>query len=462
MPADLDEMFAALGRDADAVPLAAPDAARHRGLARSRTRALGAAVAMVAVLGAGTGLSALRHAGPAPTAVSRGGPLAEVGSPIAYASPARITLSAAEADRAYAGWQDRTGEVHVVAADLHTGAEAWPERSLGRFAGLAALTALPQALVVTVENNGDLTGKRAVYVLDPASGRERWHISFAAADDILHTGQALVTVSAQTGLTRAFDWVTGARLWTAQPAADRVVRTIDMSSPDDLLIQLTKARQLLVRDLRTGEVLRRMHAGPLPGAHLVAYDGTLYSAENAAGAPYVVRARDVTRDSLSRIIFEGPEIRQLTGMAMCGAARLCLIDDSDAGGEPFLPDGTNTALIALDVPEGRKAWRMAAPHAAQTVEARDGRILVGGGEGGYALHDAQGNRVWRDMTPTGWLTADRLITLPPGGVLSTVSATDGRVRALGTVPVDPATCARTADRLVCATATSLRLWELPD
>ncbi|UQU66236.1 PQQ-like beta-propeller repeat protein [Couchioplanes caeruleus] len=460
MPADLDQMFAALGRDADAVPLAAPEAARRRGLERSRTRALGAAVAVVAALGAGAGVSALRDAGPAPVAVSRGGPLAEVGSPLAYASPARITLTAVDAARAYAGWEDRSGGIHVAGADLHTGAPAWPERSLGRFAGLGALVAVPQAVVVTVENGGDLTGKRSAYVLDPLSGRERWHVSFTAADDVLYTGQGLVTVSARTGLTRAFDWVTGSDRWTASPAADPVVRTIVMSTPGEVLVQLTQGRSLLVRDLGTGEVIRTLPAAPRPEAHLVADGRMLYSADNS-GSSYGVRAIDVTSDLPSRTIFTGPQQRQVTGLAMCGTLRLCLLDGSDAGGEPFLPDGTNTALTALHLPDGLKAWRMAAPHAAQTIEARDGRILVGGGEGGYALHDAQGNRVWRDMAPAGWLTDDMLVTLPASGVLSTVTAADGRVRALGSVPVDPGTCARTADRLACATPTSLRLWELP-
>ncbi|MEV4707687.1 hypothetical protein [Actinoplanes sp. NPDC049316] len=46
-------------------------------------------------------------------------------------------------------------------------------------------------------------------------------------------------------------------------------------------------------------------------------------------------------------------------------------------------------------------------------------------------------------------------------MLTSVSATDGRVRPLGTVPVNPASCARTADRLACATTTGLRLWALP-
>ncbi|WP_199511850.1 outer membrane protein assembly factor BamB family protein [Nucisporomicrobium flavum] len=460
MPADLDQMFAALGRDADAVPLAAPDAARRRGVQRSRTRVLGAAVALVAVMGASAGISAVRDA-PTPPAVSHGGPLAEVGSPIAYESEARITLSAADADRAYAAWEDHTGGIHVVAAELHTGATAWPERSLGRFAGLGALVAVPQALVVTVEHGGDLTGKRSAYVLDPASGRERWHVASTAADEFLYTGAGLVTVSGQTGLTQAFDWVTGARLWTAAPATDRIVRTAAMPTPDDFLVQVTEARQLLVRDLRTGRVLRELEGAPSPEAYLVASGGTLYSAENDEGASYVIRATDVTRESPSRTIFTGPEQRRVTSMAMCGPARLCLLDDSDAGGEPFLPDGTNTALTALSVPDGRKAWRMAAPHHAQTIEARDGRILVGGGEGGYALHDAQGTRVWRDLAPAGWLTDDKLITLPVDGVLSAVSATDGRARVMGGVPVDPATCARTADRLACATPTSLRLWELP-
>jgi outer membrane protein assembly factor BamB len=99
--------------------------------------------------------------------------------------------------------------------------------------------ALPQALLVSVVEDRDAVGldghnpDTTTYVYDPADGRLRWKYAWGATDDEVFHDRVLVQTSAKTGVTTAYDWVSGAVRWTLPSGSGRPVKTIGMGAADD-------------------------------------------------------------------------------------------------------------------------------------------------------------------------------------------------------------------------------------
>jgi outer membrane protein assembly factor BamB len=473
MPVDLDDMFTTLGRHADAIPLARAEQARHRGQQRTRARAMVTAAAAVFLVGAGVGVVIVRHDRQAAPVTSKRG-LPVVGTPIEFGDQARVSTAAGTDGRLYTAWQTSNGQISMNAVDLRTGAVAWPARQLGsRTDNLVAIEALPQALTVTLGASDGAGSGGTMHIYGPADGRQRWTLPFDGGDDLVPHESGLVRVSAKTGRTEAFDWVSGARRWQLPPPADRPVHTMGtyvdrnedflLGRPfqftDDRLVQVTRSGQVQVRDITTGELRRTVTAAPPdtdPRSYL-AYDGWLYNDEHECCERngYRIRATDLRTDAgASKVVFTQGSGHELDRLQMCGELRVC-VNDADRA--------RRTTVSVLDLATGRKLWQTPPAQDAGAVSTVHGYTLVSGAGGERVVYDRDGKRVYATPAPSAnWLDTDTLLLLPAlvAGPASKVTLPDGRVTPLGEVPPASDACAWTPDRLACPTGTSLRIWNL--
>ncbi len=474
MPIDLDDMFTTLGRHADAIPLAPAARARQRGQQRTRTRAMIATAAVVCLVAAVSGVTAWRDRHPdrrhTPVAVLR-----PIGTPIEFGGQARVSAEAGADGRLYTAWQTLDGRISVTAVDLRTGAAAWPAQRLDSRPGdsLSYVFALPQALIVVVGRENAPSPAGTMYVHDPADGRLRWKAPFQADEnDYVHHRSVLVRMSTKTGVTEAFDWVTGATRWTLPAPADRPVHTLGTSMPpaddgprpavgltDDRLVQITEAGKVQVRDITTGALRRTVTSVPPdkdPRTYVV-FDGWLYHDEHECCEPrgYRIRATDLRSDQggTSVLLSEGPG-HELGDLRPCGW-RLCVIDQERDGG---------ATLSAIDPATRERLWRVAAPEGASAVSASHGYTMAAGGTGfETVIFNQAGVRVFStDSRSVRWLGADALILLPvrEAGPVNKVTLPDGRITRLGEVPAASDPCVSTTDRLACPTGTGMRIWSL--
>lgn len=495
MSADLDDVFSRMGQHIDAVPLAPAVTARRRGQRRSRARAMAAAAAAVCLIGAGAAAWRVHPADqerttspPVADRTTRPGGLPTIGDPVPFGGTTRFGMTGIAGQRAYAGWHDEDGTIKVVGADLATGAAAWPVTSLGTFDDFGGTTVLPQAVLTSVEHNDGTEPDRTMYVIDPASGATRWKLPFDVADDLVYYDDVLVFMSATTGVTTGFDWVTGRVRWSLAADADRPSRTLGMYLPADAkrmgpgglpvdfrdrrLIQVTAGGTVRVRDPGSGALKQSLDGGR-PDGPLVAYDGRLYGAEQvgdpAAGAratsSYRIRVTELGSVGGSRIAYTGPVGRRFEDLAPCGPDRLCVTDS--------MPSDETVQVASVDVAKRRELWRVAAPAGASRVQSLGTRVLVSGnGPAGNetALYDTAGRQRLPEQdrrARVGWLDEDTLISLPAGrdgagadGVVAKVAAKDGRRTVLGVLSTTPSLCSWTPQRLACPTPTGLQLWDL--
>jgi len=197
IPADLDELFAALGRQADSLPLAPARAAVHRGRQR-RHRGVLAAFAAVLVVAAGAGVAAGWHRDdrqtPPATPDGRIRGMAAFGEPIVFGSDRNVWRQTVTADnRIFSMLRLSGGENRVVALESRTGALLWADGPYGTGAGVVAVPDGP--LLVLEETVKDPYGESfsSVHVLDPATGTNRLRIGWGPQDHVVLDGDMLVT-----------------------------------------------------------------------------------------------------------------------------------------------------------------------------------------------------------------------------------------------------------------------------
>ena len=465
MPADLDELFTDLGRTADAIPLGPAERARRRGRRRNRNAAaLVAAVVCLIALGVAVGV---RHERRTDHPVAPPGPLPMVGAPLPYGGPARYAVSTVSDGRAFTAWQSADREVRVNATDLRTGAPSWSARTVGRFDELGGVTALAAAVMVVVVPDSSAvppTGAgpdRTAYVYDPATGRFRWKLAFGVADDLVVHERMLVRMSAATGRTEAFDWVTGDRRWQVPPGADRPRRTMGMRTgdhraalTDDRLIQVTEAGAVRVRDLGTGSLSATVATlrPPREGYDYLAYDGWLYSTERSGGTTTPFRVVGTYLGGNGPVVLQDVGPGHVIGpMWPCGAGLLCLVDSDTR---------LNTTVRAINVGYRRQVWQFALSSGA-TGFSQQGYTLLAAREA--ALLDPDGRQLYgRPEAYVDWLGPDAVLSLPvlAAGTAVRVDLTTGRQTVLGEVPARVHACVNTADRLVCPGPADLRLYRL--
>ncbi|MFI5888837.1 PQQ-binding-like beta-propeller repeat protein [Actinoplanes sp. NPDC051513] len=467
MPVDLEEIFTGLSRHADGIPLGTAERARQRGRQRSNHQAamLSAAVAVILVVAGVAGALARAQRvdhpvtpGPSPHA------LPEAAPPIPVRGALRDARTVIAGGRAYTAWQDDDGTIEVNATDPRTGAVVWTQKGVDHGATLVNLAAVSPAVLLTANTDEGGPAQQLVTVLRPSDGATLWRVTVADDDVLVPHRRMLVRWSAATGRTDAYDWATGAKRWSRPGGSDPLVRTMGVRAAGDVtpysftgdwLVQVTRSGNAQVRDIGTGDLLRTVPAGtPRAEGTITAIDGRLFSEEGDASSGYRLRITDLsTSAGTSAVVFSEDAGHALGGFDLCGADRLCLLDQ-EAGGR--------TTLAAVDLATRRTLWRVDGPENGSGVSSLGGNILVSG-DGTTVLYDTAGRSAFNiPDAQVEWLTDDKLLVLPmyaPGTVM-TVATADRGVTRLGDVPLRVGACAHTPDRLVCQTATALRFWSL--
>ena len=484
MPTDLDELFEALGRQADTVPLAGAEQARQRGRRRTRVRAAVCAAAAVVLVVAGFGL-ALRppeRRADRPVPADRA-PAPPVGSPIDLGGKIAHSVSSRDDRRVYTAfvrYQDNSAG--LIAADLRSGAVAWAARPIDDpRRSITQVVVVPRAvLVVTAALNG-VTAAAGLFAFDPATGAPLWQKENDDAQQLVYSDRMLIQVTPGRQAV-GFDWATGRQRWSEPLGGDGAgggsepVRALGLTTPadeervnqagpppdftDSRFVLVTAAGVAQLRDVDTGRLRRSVPVTPasLSGATMVAYGGWLFSHDEQDDAPgeLHIRATDLTGDGGSRVIGVLPgRLRTLRTLGGCGPDRVCVVTQAESGDK-------QTVVTAIDARTARRVWQTPAQGGDQLSSAH-GRTMLTAAEGGYQLFDAAGHSIFDSVLTGGWLDAGTLLVAAPDGTarLSRWPVTTKRLHPLqAPLPMTIGNCTSTADRLACVTPAGLQLWKV--
>ncbi|MEU4421013.1 PQQ-binding-like beta-propeller repeat protein [Actinoplanes sp. NPDC024001] len=450
MPTDLDELFQGLGRQADAIPIAPPEAARLRGRQRRRNRAVIAAAVAVCLVAAGvSGLLNRPGRQPDSTVAPSGPGLSAVGSPISLGNPVTVDYSVTAGGRVFTLWQAADGTVNLLAADLRTGAQAWKTQRPAKPDAFMHLYAMSQGIALLAE------GRISVY--DPADGRLRWEMPYSEADGLTVQTRAVVRWSAQTRRIEAFGWQDGKRLWSLETAGDKLVtvrsgteiRQEDLAGKRVVQVSATGKGQVVDLDSGTAGETFSIPAAAANGT-ITAFEEWLISEETWPDrSGYRLHATDL-RTGDTRVIAERESGHTLGQADLCGPNRLCVLDKQDA----------TTTVTAIDLATREQVWEVPGPDGAEGIEAHDGYLLTGGGGAG-TLYDRNGQVVYRAPdSAVSWLTAESLLRVAGSGEVERIRVANGHTERVGTVPLQIGVCAAVPDRLACPTSEGLRIWSL--
>ncbi len=468
MPADLDDIFASVARQADVIPLGTADQARRRGRQRTRNGALIGVAAAVCVVLTGVGVAVRpdrqsdgKTVAPGPSTTASVGALPLVGAPIPYDRTVASATPAIAGGRVFSSWLAADNSVTAVAASLSTGAVEWKVQGVGgRGTQFTSVNAVPQGALVAAD--------QTLNIFDPAgaaTGATDGVLTVADLDELVMHEKFLIRRWGVNGQIDAYNWrgVT-AKHWSVDAGADLPVHILGMrtgsmnpqqeSYTDNRLLVVLKSGKVQVRDVTNGALLRTITPVSLPqaGNNYLAYDGWLYEVGHPRSGP-VDRVVAMNVDTgASAVVVSGEPDHSLTSLDACGPGRVCVLNDLNNG---------VAQVWAVDVGQRRKLWSALAPGAG-SLSASGGYVVAGGGAS-TKVFDPDGKEIFRTaQSQVDWLDAGRLLMLPTldKGEVSTVRIADGKVTRLGTVPARTDTCVHTADRLACATTTDLRIYRL--
>jgi hypothetical protein len=465
MPTDLDELFAALKSDADAVPVAEAAAARRRGVHRTRMQATTAAAIAVVLVAAGLGgVAWSRRPGPpvSDTPLPTVGKRIEFGG-VAVSAVPQIENPMINPTRAYVLWSGAAGVTRVIATDLDDGHRLW-ESPVADGYDVTNLTVTSGAVVVTAGHGTSPDGR--MWVLDPNSGRVWRQGAFNFSDQHVFYPNALVSLTA--GALTAVAWDTGRIVWSAPPGSDPPVRITGSASlldqtnsytfrnygtadkpVDSKLIVVNQSGTVRVLDANTGDGgTVSLPIAPFDdkvnaNGRQYAYAGKLLTVSE--GHPYKIQLTDLGNGS--RQTWEALAGRTFDQLTPCGATSVCVVDTAAAGPE----------LSVIDIDRQRLRWRV--PVSGELLDFRDTLVVTGGSDPMVAYDIRTGRPVAR-APQLFWLDDTRLLELPaPSGGPVALVADNGVRTQLGTIPAS-SHCAWTTSRLVCTDRTGLEIYAL--
>lgn len=489
MPADLDELFTAMGRQADTLPLAGADHARQRGRSR-RVRSRAALAAAVAVLLVGVGVTVTRERRGADPILPATHParirgLAPLGEPLRLADGRMWTAARISGDRVIGFSGDAAGSAvgshETFALDTTTGATAW--KLSGQASSFLGVFTTPEAVMLLNElrresEASDAPGERSLEFHDPATGAKRWALRHTSRDRLVLHEAVLVRLVGATGSIEAHDLVTGKRLWAVPSGADRPrvitgTRTgadhheiagdgsglYDPSSQkafpytDDRLVQLGVNGGITVRDIRTGKVRSTVQGRP-DAETVTAYEDTVLTAEPGDGGWSIGPA--------SRILYRSQQPWDMTGYFLCATDRLCVYETREGS------DGRPEARqLLIDTTNGDVLRTTGAVLPIGVSSVRGGHLMTSGGGGmggnGTALYDENGRPMYSDSGFGGFIDDGNVLTLTQDArdrtfVARGISNIDFREAKIGTVPEISGRCDWTEELLACPAGRELWVW----
>jgi hypothetical protein len=446
MPADLDDLFTALGRQADAIPIAPAEQARRRGTHRRNRAAIAGAVAVCLVAGGVVGLLHRSGRQATPT-VAPSGALREVGAPITLGGTYATDWTTIAGGRVHILWHQPDGTFRILTADLKTGDPQWTAHRKDAPDTLAGLYTVTQAVA--------LVSERLATVYDPADGHRLWEQPLTETERLVAHNHAAIRASGRTGQLAAYDWRTGKQRWTLAGLGEVQVTTVVVRSAgqmgpdgatDPRLVQVASDGRVRVVDVDTGEVSRAFTIPARAEDSLLIASGQYLITQDKAGTPYRMRATDLGTGE-SAVVFTGTAGNDRAEFDML-QDRLYVQDESPAG----------SRVIAIDPRTGRQLWAVRAAAPAAALSGFGTRVLTMG-QTTTALYDENGRTVYRAPNSSlHWLTSETLLNVTPNGAVQRIRATDGHAEPLGEIGLQIGPCDQAPDRLACPTIDGLRIW----
>jgi outer membrane protein assembly factor BamB len=471
VPVDLDEMFTAMGRQADALPLGGSEAARRLGARRTRNRnSLVATAAAVLLVIAGVG-AVVRRQDRSPEPILPAGTirgLEPIGTPLQVYGPANQDMTGRMAlidDRVYvASGSMRDDQIKVIGVDTATGAKTWDGGAINSFETNVPI-AVPGAVL--------LADGSTLHVHDPSTGKRLWDALDPSNGDVVVGDGVLVQVT-EGGLSEGFELTTGEKLWSVPASgANRPRHTAgfsgdvpqprnsrDIEISDGRITQITLGGKVLVRDIRTGEVLKSVSTTVRP--KMMTDFGT-------AGALVLIGDKSGYTDKPSRLIAVDAttgttrELWSVTAGSLrlaqpCGAQRLCVSFD----------DNERMRLLMIDITTGQPAWTVDLTEPIAVLSARNGKVATTGMNGSLTVYGADGQVVSAVEAKfsgnfANWIDDQNLLVRTPNQdgteyTLTAVSAEDGRQTPLTTLSRAAGACEWSSDVLACLDGVQLKLW----
>ena len=477
MPADLDEMFEALGRQADVLPLAGAAAARRLGRQRTLTRAVVSAAAATVLVLVGVGFALHdphpRAAQPAATPTISAPDVPVLGTVRLGTGKIVTAYTTQDGVRAYTTWiRAEDNSSWVIAADLKTGKQAWPARQIvDPERSVEQIVVVPSAVLVLTRAHTGSRPARGLFAFDPATGAPLWQSDATDDESLVFTHMRLVRSSRQKGVVEGYDWRTGARSWRLDMSVDPPLRLlgmtvgadeerIDRSGPradltDGRFVVITVGGEVQLRYSWNGDVTRFDALPPRTGGTMAAYGGWLFSHDEADdnGGPYRIRATGLAGETGTTIV--GTVTGRFVTLAGCGPNRVCVVTAPKAGrGE--------TAVTAFDVVKHRRLWEATSKYGGDQIATARGYTMLSAADGGYELFDLKGARIFASDLSTGWLDAATLLIYAPDGTgrWSLWSIYDRKLTPLGKPPGEHFFCTSTKRLVACPTPDGLKIWRV--
>ncbi|MEU8655150.1 hypothetical protein [Actinoplanes philippinensis] len=492
MTADLDELFTALSRRADAIPLAGADQARRRGRQRRARGRAALAAAAVVLVATGTGLVVTRpHPEPEPllpaTEPARIRGMAPVGEPLRIAEGRMWNNTRIAGDRVIGFSADGNGGHETVAVDARTGATLW--RITGRESFYRGVAATPKVVILLRElapqSTTDEPVGRILEFHDPVTGAKTWELPHTDHDQFVLHQDVLVRLVGATTALEGYDLVTGRKRWTAPAgsalgggsATSTPIRMISgmgtgavsdvgsssaLFSPDfadavpytdDRLVDLSRSGQITIRDIRTGKVRSTMPGHP-DAEQLFAYEGTVYT-EVRVGDRRAVAAAD-------RVVHQSGDAWSLDYPLPCGRDRLCVLEN-DTNAPMERPAAR---MVMIDAKTGAVLRTTGAVPRYGDNAFRLGHVLTsGGGEKGTTLYDENGEARYSDFGVGGFVDDGNALSLSQDAgdrrfTVRGISTVDFRKVELGEIPEVSGRCDWDERILTCPTGQELGIWRL--
>jgi hypothetical protein len=491
VPVDLDDVFTALSRQADAIPLAGAEHARRRGRQRlARSRAVLAAAAVVAVL-AGTGLF-LGWERPRPepllpaTDPARIRGMAPVGEPQRVAEGRMWNNSRIAGDRVIGFSADGSGGHETVAVDARTGAALW--RITSRDSFYRGVITTPKTVILLRElgqhNEAlDEPADRILEFRDPATGVKKWELRHTDHDRLVLHSDVLARLVDESGAVEGYDLVTGRKLWSVPGAgtvglndqvpaklitgmrieADGAVGSTDSMAAlfrpdtadavpftDDRLVELDRTGKITIRDIHTGAV-RSTGRGRAGAEQMFAYEGTVY-AELRLDDRLAVASPD-------HILYRSRVPWEYGTWFPCGRDRICVPEIRDVA------QGRREAqMVMIDARTGAVVRTTGAVPRQGDNEMRAGHVLTSGtGEKATTLYDENGAAKYSDNGFGGFVDDGNALTLSQDAgdrryTARSVSNVDFQKVKLGVVPEISGRCDWDEEILTCPAGRELWIW----
>lgn len=495
MPADLDELFTALSRQADAIPLGGVEQARQRGRQRrARNRAALAAAAVVLVI-AGTGLAVNRpHPEPEPllpaTNPARLRGMAPVGEPLRIADGRIWNNTRIAGDRVIGFSADGNGGHETAALDARTGAVLW--RITGTDSYYRGVATTPKAVMLLRELPEDPEGDikapagRILEIHDPATGAKTWELPHTSFDQFVLHEDVLVRLVEKSTAIEGYDLVSGRKLWTspagAVPSAGNAIipppprlisgmrveadggsgadgHTFALAAPDvadavpftdDRLVDMNRAGRITIRDIRTGKVQSTAQGHP-NAEQLTAYEGTVYT-ETRVGNAFAITAP-------ATVIYQSREPWSYDRYFPCGPGRVCVPEN-----RAITEERQEARILLIDAKTGTVLRTTGAVPRYGDNSVRLGHILTSGtGEKATTLYDENGQARYSDFGVGGFVDDGNALSMSQDAgdrryTVRGISNIDFRKVELGEIPEVSGRCDWDDKILTCPAGQELWIW----